>query len=97
MEFQSKKVLEQYQLNDEKSYNFLMRGVEILKVLLNHNFDSYIIGTSVRNLYLGKQLDTIEIITTATPVQIKNIYPALVIERSGFTYMVNCVKEKEEK
>ena len=56
MEFQSKKVLEQYQLNDEKSYNFLMRGVEILKVLLNHNFDSYIIGTSVRNLYLGKQL-----------------------------------------
>ncbi|MBQ4571442.1 MAG: hypothetical protein IJB21_07085 [Bacilli bacterium] len=87
MEFQSKKVLEQYQLNDEKSYNFLMRGVEILKVLLNHNFDSYIIGTSVRNLYLGKQLDTIEIITTATPVQIKNIYPALVIERSGFTYL----------
>ena len=87
MEFQSKKVLEQYQLNEEKSYNFLMSGVEILKVLLNHNFESYIIGSSVRNLYLCKPIDTIEIITTATPDQIKNIYPALVIERSGFTYL----------
>lgn len=87
MEFQSKKVLEQYQINDEKSYNFLMRGVDIMKVLLNHNFDSYIIGASVRNLYLCKPIDTLEIITTATPNEIKNIFPALVIERSGFTYL----------
>lgn len=87
MEFQSKKVLEQYQLNDEKSYNFLMRGVDIMKILLNYNFDSYIIGPSVRNLYLCKTIDTIEIITTATPNDIKNIFPALIIERSGFAYL----------
>ena len=46
MEFQSKKVLEQYQLNDEKSYNFLMRGVEILKVLSLVSLYSSISATS---------------------------------------------------
>ena len=64
-----------------------MRAVEIMKVLLNRNFDSFIIGSAVRNLYLNKQIDTIEIVTTATPNQIKEIFPALVIERSGFTYL----------
>lgn len=87
MEFQSKKVLEQYQTSNEKSYNFLMRAVEILKVLLNRNFDSLIIGAAVRNLYLNKQIETIEIVTAATPYQIKEIFPALVIEKSGFTYL----------
>lgn len=87
MEFQSKKVLEQYKVKEEKSYNFLMRGVEIMKALLNRNFDSFIIGTSVRNLYLCKPIETIEIITTATPKEIKDIFPALVVERSGFAYL----------
>lgn len=87
MEFQSKKILEQYQKSNEKSYNFLMRTVEIMKVLLNRNFDSFIIGNAVRNLYLDKNIDTIEIVTTATPLEIKAIFPALIIERSGFTYL----------
>ena len=87
MEFQSKKILEQYQTSNEKSYSFLMRAVEIMKILLNRNFDSFIIGSAVRNLYLNKQLDTIEIVTEATPNQIKEVFPALIIERSGFTYL----------
>ena len=87
MEFQSIKVLEQYKVKDEKSYNFLMRGVEIIKILLNHNFDSYIIGSSVRNLYLYKNIDTIEIVTMATPTEIQKIFPALVAEKNGFCYL----------
>lgn len=87
MEFQSKKVFEQYQKSNEKSYNFLMRGVEIMKALLNRNYDSYIIGSAVRNLYLNHEIDVIEIITTATSSDLKEIFPALVVERTGFTYL----------
>lgn len=87
MELQSKKVFEQYQLSNEKSYNFLMRGVDIMKALLNRNFDSYIIGSAVRNLYLNQEIEMIEIITTATPQQIKEVFPKVIIERTGFTYL----------
>lgn len=87
MEFQSEKVIIQYQKNNEKSYNFLMRAVEIMKNLLNRNYDSFIIGSAVRNLYLNKQIDTIEIVTIATFEQIKMIFPALVVERNGLTYL----------
>ena len=87
MEFQSKKILEQFKVKEERSYNFLMRGVDIMKTLLNRNFDSFIIGSSVRNLYLCKPIDTIEIITTATPKEIKEIFPALIVERNGFSYL----------
>lgn len=87
MEFQSKKLLEEYNKKQEKSYNFLMRAVEIMKILLNRNFDSFIIGSAVRNLYLNKEIDTIEIITEATPNQIKEVFPSLIIERTGFTYL----------
>ena len=73
MEFQSKKIFEDYSKNNEKSYNFLMRSIEIMKILLNRNYDSFIIGSAVRNLYLNKEIDTIEIITEATPNQIKEL------------------------
>ena len=87
MEFQSKRLFEEYNQSNEKSYNFLMRAVEIMKILLNRNFDSFIIGSAVRNLYLSKDIDSIEIVTVATPSQLKEVFPALVIERSGFTYL----------
>ncbi|MBP3504064.1 MAG: hypothetical protein J6K18_02965 [Bacilli bacterium] len=87
MEFQSKKILEQFKVKEQRSYNFLMRGVDIMKALLNRNFDSFIIGSSVRNLYLCKPIDTIEIITTATPKEIKEIFPALIVERNGFSFL----------
>ena len=61
MEFQSKRLFEEYNQSNEKSYNFLMRAVEIMKILLNRNFDSFIIGSAVRNLYLSKDIDSIEI------------------------------------
>lgn len=87
MEFQSQKVIEQYQKNNEKSYNFLLRAVEIMKILLNRNYDSFIIGSAVRNLYLNKQIDTIEIVTIATFEQIKSIFPSVITEKNGLIYL----------
>ena len=52
MEFQSKKILEQFKVKEERSYNFLMRGVDIMKALLNRNFHQSEIYIYVNRLIL---------------------------------------------
>ena len=80
MENQITSLLEQYQTSHVKSYNFFMHGIDIIKTLLNRNFEAYIVGASVRNLYLNKEIDTIEIVSTATVEQLKSIFPAIIVD-----------------
>ena len=80
MENQVNNLLSQYQESHPKCHSFFVHGVEIIKTLLNRNFEAYIIGASVRNLYLNRPIDTIEIVTTANASQLKEIFPAIVID-----------------
>lgn len=87
MENQNKILIEKYQQENEKSYQFLSRGVEILKTLLSRNFESYIIGSCVRNFYINQLIDLIEIVTYAKVDEIKKIYPSLIIDQRGIGYL----------
>lgn len=87
MENQHQVLIEKYKETNEKSYNFLSRGVEILKTLLSRNFESYIIGSAVRNFYINKPIDLIEIVTMASVSEIKLIYPSLIIDQKGIGYL----------
>lgn len=87
MENQYKELLNVYQEKNGKSYNFLNRGIEILRTLLYHNYESYIIGSAVRNFYLGRPIDLIEIVCSANIDQLKAIYPSLIIDKKGNTLL----------
>ncbi len=87
MENQNQELFKEYQLRNEKSYNFLMHGVEILRTLLNRNYEAYIIGSAVRNLHLKQDIDQIEIVTNASMDTLKQIFPVLSIDKLHNCYL----------
>lgn len=52
---------------------YLNKGKELLKLLFNNGFESYFIGETVRNSLLGVDSDVIEIITSASQMDIKSL------------------------
>lgn len=84
---ENQELFNKYQLRNEKSYNFLMHGIEILKTLLNRNYEAYIIGSAVRNLHLNQPSDSIEIVTNASNDVIKQIFPSLIIDSYHNCYL----------
>ena len=54
-----------------KMYN---TAIEILKILKQHNFESYIVGGYPRDLYLGIESNDIDICTSAKYSDLKKIF-----------------------
>lgn len=89
MENQNQELYSKYQISNEKSYNFLMHGVEILNNLLNRNYEAYIIGPAVRNLFLNQPNNQLEIVTNAFNNEIKKIYPSVIIDSNHNYYLTD--------
>lgn len=86
----SKALFIEYQKSHETSYLYLQRGLEIIKNLLNYNFESYIVGSAVRSLYLNSRIYSVEILTKATPNDLKAIYPKLIVNSSVCRLVESC-------
>ena len=78
-------LLKKYSEHKLKSITYLNKGLELLKLLVNHSFDSYIIGEAVADLYLCREIDSITIATSASFNDLKNIFPSCIL---GETYAV---------
>ena len=59
--------------------NYLEQGIELLRKLLDRNFESYIIGCAVCDYYLIRPIKQITILTPATVDELQQIFPSLTI------------------
>ena len=59
--------------------SYILRGIDILKILVNRGFDSYIVDEAVLNLYLCRPIEHVQIATSANPTELKNIFPSLTV------------------
>lgn len=59
---------------------YLERGKEVLKILINNGCEAYMIGEAVYNLIKGSTFDVIDITTNATPEMIKGIFEKAKVE-----------------
>lgn len=64
------KVIKEGEIMEE----YLNKGKEILKILINNGFEAYFIGEAVRNTILNTPITEIEINTSATPDAVKGIF-----------------------
>lgn len=59
---------------------YLEKGKEILKILINNGFEAYFIGAAARNSIMSLPIYEIEITTSATPSAIKGIFEFTKVE-----------------
>lgn len=60
--------------------NYLEKGKEVLKVLINNGCEAYMIGEAVYNLIQGLPFSKIDITTNATPEMVKGIFANAKVE-----------------
>ncbi len=59
-------------------------GLEILNRIYDYGYCAYIVGGFVRDELLGIETNDIDITTNATPMELKNIFPNLVMSSSSY-------------
>ena len=80
--FPLNKIKEQLVLGDVME-QYLEKGKEILKILINNGCEAYLIGGAVCNTILQIPFDEIEITTNATPEMVKGIFSQSKVENEG--------------
>lgn len=55
--------------------NAFIKAVPIIEKIEEAGFEAYFVGGSVRDFLLGKTIEDVDIATSATPHEIKNIFP----------------------
>ena len=83
----------------------LKNGLELLSIIESSGFKAYLIGGCVRDYILGKQFSDIDICTSATPYDIKNIfsdnlvtsdtYGSVVLIYNGFKFEITTFRKEE--
>ena len=62
--------------------------LEVIKDLLNiiteNGFKAYVVGGFVRDLYINKQSDDVDICTSATPKDLKNIFASAILPKEEY-------------
>lgn len=84
MEALEQMLFDNYKESNRASYVFLSSGIEILKSLVSHSFEAFIIGQAVSKLYINKPMSEIKVVTNATYDDLKKIF-------------TNVIKSKEDK
>lgn len=85
---------------------YLERGKEILKILINNGCEAYLIGGAVCNTILELPFDEAEITTNATPDMVKGIFNEVKVEEEdlgrvrlyyyGYQFVVSTFKTEEK-
>lgn len=84
MEALEQMLFDNYKESNRASYVFLTSGIEVLKSLVSHSFEAFIIGQAVSKLFIQKPITEIKIVTNATFEDLKKIF-------------VNVIRSKEDK
>lgn len=85
---------------------YLEKGKEVLKILINNGCEAYMIGEAVCNLIKGSPFNKIDITTNATPDMIKGIFANAKVEDEkegavrltymGYTFIVSTFRLEEK-
>lgn len=85
---------------------YLEKGKEVLKILINNGCEAYMIGEAVCNLIKGSPFSKIDITTNATPDMIKGIFANAKVEDEkegavrltymGYTFIVSTFRLEEK-
>ena len=59
-------------------HDVFLRAVPIIEKIEKAGFEAYFVGGSVRDYLLGKEIEDVDIATSALPEEIKNIFPRTV-------------------
>ena len=70
-------------------------ALELLGIIENNGFKAYLVGGCVRNLILGHDFTDIDICTSATPCDIRNIFKSSLISTERYGSIVLIYKEKK--
>ncbi len=58
--------------------DYLDNGIEILKTLEENGYSAYIVGGSVRDIYIGREVNDIDITTNAKPNEVIDLFDKVV-------------------
>jgi len=85
---------------------YLEKGREVLKILLNNGCEAYIIGDAVIRLIMGMPIKEIDITTNATPEMIKGIFEnakvedlspgSVLLTYMGYTFKIRTFRLEEK-
>lgn len=71
----SESILNELRERDNNQYIYFVRGLSIIERLNENLFEAYFVGGVVRDLLLKLPFNDIDIATSATPEQVKNLFP----------------------
>ena len=59
----------------EKLPEEFVQAKPVLEKIIEHGFEAYFVGGSVRDILLGREIHDVDIATSAYPEEIKDIFP----------------------
>ena len=71
----SESILDELRERDNNQYIYFVRGLSIIERLNENLFEAYFVGGVVRDLLLKLPFNDIDIATSATPDQVKKLFP----------------------
>ncbi len=57
---------------------------DLLSIITNNGFEAYVVGGFVRDLYINKESDDVDICTSATPKDLKNIFDSAILPKEEY-------------
>ncbi|MED4123887.1 CCA tRNA nucleotidyltransferase [Halalkalibacterium halodurans] len=71
----------------------IKKGLSIVSELRDHGFEAYIVGGAVRDYHIGRKPKDVDVVTSASPEEIRTLYPhAFQINRQFQTLTVHLQK-----
>ena len=71
----NEQILDELRERDSNQYIYFVRGLSIIEKLNENLFEAYFVGGVVRDLLLKLPFNDIDIATSATPEQVKKMFP----------------------
>ena len=59
-------------------------AIEVLNLIYDYGYEAYIVGGFVRDMLLGIESNDVDITTNATPMELKNIFPDIDIDKGTY-------------
>lgn len=86
--------------------NQFIEAIPILERLMDEGFEAYFVGGSVRDSLLGRDIHDVDIATSATPVEIMDIFPhhvpvgiehgTILVIQNGISYEITTFRTESE-
>ena len=97
--------LEKLKKQNPSLYHYFVRGMDIVKRLVEKMHEAYIVGGAVRDYLLGVEFKDIDIATSATPKELLEIFPGantryselgcIEIKEDGMTFQITTFRDEQ--